>query len=77
MGVAVAGLVPDGPAARAGVREGDVIRAVNFIEVSTREDVYRQLWKHSAEAVVRLGIVRETERLTIEVASADRAEFYR
>jgi S1-C subfamily serine protease len=50
---------------------------VNFTEVSTREDVYRQLWKQSAEAVVRLGIVRETERLTIEVASADRAEFYR
>jgi S1-C subfamily serine protease len=76
-GVAVAGLVPDGPAARAGVREGDVIRAVNFTEVATREDVYRQLWKQSAEAIVRLGIVRETERLTIEVASVDRAEFYR
>ena len=71
------GLVADGPAARAGVREGDVIRAVNFTKVATREDVYRQLGKHSAEAIVRFGIVRETECLTIEVASVDRAEFYR
>ncbi len=76
-GVAVAGLVPDGPAARAGVRVGDVIRGVNFTEVSTREEVYRQLWRQSAGAVVRLGIARETECLTIEVASVDRAEFYR
>ena len=50
---------------------------MNFTEVATREDVYRQLWKQSAEAIVRLGIVRETERLTIEVATVDRAEFYR
>ena len=76
-GVAVAGLVPDGPAARAGVQEGDVIQAVNFTEVATREEVYRQLWRQSAGAVVRFGIARAKERLTIEVASGDRAEFYR
>ena len=73
----MAGLVPDGPAARAGVKEGDVIQAVNFTEVATREEVYRQLWRQSAGAVVRFGIARAKERLTIEVASGDRAEFYR
>jgi len=77
MGVAVAGLVPDGPAARAGVRDGDVIQTVNFAEVASREELYRQLWKQPAGAVVRLGILRETERLMIEVASGDRADFYR
>jgi S1-C subfamily serine protease len=77
VGVAVAGLVPDGPAARAGLRGGDVIQAVNFAEVGTRDELYRQLWKQPAGAVVRLGILRETERLTIEVASGDRADFYR
>ncbi len=77
LGVAVAGLVPDSPAARAGVQDGDVIQTVNFIRVATREELYRQLWKQPAGAVVRLGILREAERLTIEVASADRAEFYR
>jgi S1-C subfamily serine protease len=76
-GVAVTGLVPDGPAATAGVREGDVIVAVNFAEVESREDVYRKLWKHEAGAVVRLGVLRDSERITVEVPSMDRAEFYR
>jgi S1-C subfamily serine protease len=76
-GVVVSGLVPDGPAARAGVREGDVIAAVDLGEVATREDMYRRLWKQSAGAVVRLGLLRETERLVIDVPSMDRAEFYR
>ncbi len=76
-GVVVTGLVPDGPAATAGIREGDMITAVNFAEVDSREDVYRQLWKNEAGAVVRLGILRDVERVTIEVPSMDRAEFYR
>jgi len=76
-GVIVSGLVPGGPAAVGGVREGDVIVAVNFAEVATREEFYRRLWAQSAGAVVRLGVLRENERLVIDVASADRAEFYR
>jgi len=76
-GVVVSGLVPDGPAALGGIREGDVIVAVNFSEVTTREELYRHLWMQSAGAVVRLGVLREKERLVIDVASADRAEFYR
>ena len=76
-GVAITGLVPEGPAAKAGVQEGDVITAVNFVEVDSREDVYRQLWKHAAGTMVRFGVLRESERLTLEVPSMDRAEFYR
>jgi S1-C subfamily serine protease len=75
--VAVAGLVPDGPAARAGVREGDLVVAVNFAEVATRAEVYERLWKCAAGAVVRLAILRDGDHVTIEVASMDRAEFYR
>jgi S1-C subfamily serine protease len=77
MGVAVAGLVPEGPARHAGLREGDVILAVNFSEIATREELYRQLWRQPAGAVVRLGVLRGKERLTIGVKSVDRAEFYR
>jgi len=76
-GVVVSGVVPDGPAARAGVQEGDVIVTVNFGEVATREEMYRNLWQRSAGSVVRLGVVRKAERLVIEVPSMDRAEFYR
>jgi S1-C subfamily serine protease len=76
-GVVVSGLVPDGPAAHAGVREGDVVVAVDFAEVATREEMYRHLWERSAGAVVRLAVLREAERLVIDVPSMDRAVFYR
>jgi len=76
-GVVVSGLVPDGPAAHAGVREGDVVVAVDFAEVATREEMYKHLWERSAGAVVRLAVVRKAERLVIDVPSMDRAEFYR
>jgi S1-C subfamily serine protease len=76
-GVVVSGLVPNGPAALGGVRERDVIVAVNFAEVATREELYRRLWAQSAGSVVRLGVLRDNERLVIDVASGDRAEFYR
>lgn len=76
-GLAVAGIVPQSPAAAAGVRAGDVIQAVNYRDVATRREFYRELWKQSAGATIRLGIVRDERRVTIDVASADRAEFYR
>jgi S1-C subfamily serine protease len=76
-GVVVSGLVPDGPADRAGIQEGDVVVAVDFAEVATREEMYRHLWERSAGAVVRLGVLRKAARLVIDVSSIDRAEFYR
>jgi S1-C subfamily serine protease len=76
-GIMVAGLVPDGPAALAGVEEGDVILAVNAQETMTRPEFYRTLWANPAGSAVRLGILRDAERLTLGVTSMDRAEFYR
>jgi S1-C subfamily serine protease len=76
-GVMVAGVVPDGPAAQAGMREGDVILAVNFREAATRPEVYRALWKQPAGSVIRFTILRDSEHQRVEVASVDRAEFYR
>ena len=76
-GVMVAGVVPDGPAAQAGMREGDVILAVNFREAATRPEVYRALWKQPAGSVIRFTILRDSEHRRVEVASVDRAEFYR
>ncbi len=76
-GVVVIGVVPNAPADRAGLREGDVILAVNSCEVATRSELYRELWRQPAGTLVRLGLLRGNERLTVEVESVDRAEFYR
>ena len=76
-GPAVVGVVPASPAARAGIREGDLIQAVNFRDVATRMEFYQELWKQPAGATIRLALAREERRVTVEVSSVDRAEFYR
>src|SRR5574341_1037796 len=75
-GIVVAGLVPEAPASRSGMREGDMLLAVNFREVATREELYQEMWKQPAGALLRFSVLRGEERTTIEVVSEDRAEFY-
>lgn len=76
-GIVVSGLVPDGPAASSGMKEGDVILAVDFQSVTTRQDVYCALWRKRAGERVAFTVKRESGREVIEVASSDRAEFYK
>lgn len=76
-GLVVAGLVPDAPAARSGIQEGDVILAVDSREVGTRQELYQEMWKHTAGEPLRFQIQRQDHRTVIEVVSNDRAEFYR
>jgi S1-C subfamily serine protease len=76
-GVMVAGLVPGGPAEAAGIREGDVIIAVDFCSVQTRRDLYEELWKKRAHDKVILKILREEQVLVIEMVSGSREDFYK
>jgi len=54
-----------------------LLLAFCLAEVATRAEVYDHLWKLSAGAGVRLGILRDGEHVIVEVASVDRTEFYR
>jgi len=76
-GVVVAGVVPDAPASRGGIQEGDVILAVDFCEIENRPQLYRELWKRHPGDRLRFRILREGRSVTVEVEAADRAEFYR
>ena len=76
-GVVVAGLVPDGPAARAGLSEGDLIVSVDQEEVSSRKGLYRSLWRHGPGEKILLEIMRDRELKRMEILSADRAGFYK
>lgn len=76
-GVVVAGLVPNGPGEKYGLREGDVIVSLNSEEVPTRKDLYLCLWRHRPGERITLEVMRDNTLKRLEVTSGDRAEFYR
>jgi S1-C subfamily serine protease len=73
----ITGVVPGGPAERAGLREGDIIVAVDQKEVSSRPELYREIWKRRPGERISLRILRDDGSLTVEVVGGDRSEFYR
>jgi len=57
--VAVAGIAPDSPAQRAGLREGDLIVALNDRLVCGVDDIHRLLTQLAADVPIVLTVVRE------------------
>jgi S1-C subfamily serine protease len=76
-GLVVAGVVPNGPGARSGVEEGDVIVALDSQEVPTRKELYLSLWRHGPGEKIAIEVLRDNELKVVHVTGGDRAEFYR
>lgn len=76
-GVVIAGVVPDGPGERGGLKEGDLIVSVNAAEVGSRRDLYVNLWRHEPGERLALEVVRDSKLRRLEVTGGDRAEFFR
>jgi S1-C subfamily serine protease len=76
-GVVVAGLIPNGPGARCGLREGDVIVSVDSEQVPTRRDLYLTLWRHGPGERISIEVMRDNEMKRLDVTGGDRAEFFR
>ena len=66
-GVLVASIEPDSPAARAGLREGDVIVGFDDAVVAGIDDLHRLLTEEHVGARSRLAVLRGTERLELEI----------
>jgi S1-C subfamily serine protease len=64
-GVLVVSVEPDGPAHRAGVREGDVLVSLDESAVGSVDDLHRQLTEQRIGAPARLGILRSFDRLEL------------
>ncbi len=74
--VVVMNVSENGPAAKAGLRRGDVISDVRDAEVSGLADFYRKLWSTGpAGAEVTMRIVRDGRENWMRVKSADRNSF--
>jgi serine protease Do len=68
-GAVVAGLVPAGPAARAGVQPGDVVVAVNGHDVGSATDLTREVAKVHAGEALRLDVYRDGKSRTLTITA--------
>ncbi len=76
--VVVMSVAEGGPAAKAGLRPGDVISDVQDGEVEDLADFYRKLWATGpAGSDVPLRIVRDGREAWLRVKSSDRSSFLR
>jgi serine protease Do len=71
-GAYVAEVTPGGPAAQAGLREGDIVVALNGQTITTSTELTRQVGQASPGDVLRLEVLREGRRQTINVRSGTR-----
>ena len=69
---------PDGPAARAGLKSGDIVLAVGNDEVTSLADFYRKVWgRGPAGAPVPLKVLQGSRVRDVTVRSIDRVEYFR
>jgi S1-C subfamily serine protease len=74
--IVVADVAEHGPAAKAGLRQGDIISAVRDASVDSLGEFYRKLWACGpAGTEIPIEVVREKRSHWLRIKSADRAAF--
>ncbi len=77
-GIVVGGLAEKGPAARAGIQQGDRIIGVGDEDVSDLAGLWRKVWQAGpAGSTVLLRVGRDGSRMAVRITSADRQTFLR
>ncbi|MBI3857895.1 MAG: trypsin-like peptidase domain-containing protein [Planctomycetes bacterium] len=66
-GVLVQGVDSDGAAARAGVRDGDVIVSFGSQRINGIDDLHRLLTEEAVGKTVKLGVLRQDERTELDL----------
>jgi S1-C subfamily serine protease len=72
----VAGVAPGGPAARAGVRQGDVVLQVAGERAGGLAELFRSIWRLGPAGVeVPLTLGRAGAQVQVRLRSANRSDF--
>ncbi|HZU76405.1 MAG TPA: PDZ domain-containing protein, partial [Dehalococcoidia bacterium] len=69
-GVLVLSVEPGSAAARAGLREGDVILALDGEAIAGVDDLHRRLTRERIGAPVPIAVLRGAERITLDIVPA-------
>jgi len=72
-GILVISVEPNGPAHRAGLREGDVIVAYGSHPVASIDELHRLLTEEQVGTKIELALLRSGEKLTLEVVPEESA----
>jgi S1-C subfamily serine protease len=76
--VVVMRTTPESPAAKAGLRKGDIITGIGGTEIQGQTDLYQRMWAlGKAGAIVPLQVLQGNRVETIRVPSMDRFEHFR
>jgi S1-C subfamily serine protease len=69
---------PEGPAARAGLKSGDIVLAVGADEVTTLAEFYRRIWgRGPAGSEIPLKVLQGVRINDVKVRSIDRVDYFR
>lgn len=75
-GVIVVDVMPDGPAAEAGVQRGDIVTHIAGNRVKTEEQFLRQLWEIPVHTEFQVTLLRKNISHIVDVQGMDFYEFY-
>lgn len=73
-GALVREVTPDGPAAKAGIRKGDLLVSANGVDLESADDLYASLLGHGPGSTVKLGVVRGQDELEVEAVTSAEPE---
>lgn len=76
-GVVLTGVVPGGPAHKAGLARGDLVLSVDGQTVSSLRELYRDIWKKRPGEPLSFQVLRESAIRVVEVLAGDRYDFYK